>query len=160
MNDNVLGEKGCNEGNPHGTVSNKVKSGVRFVDCDCYNNATNAASSVFGDIASCDLFEYEFLGSTAPEVVFSSFDICLVSTTDSGGRIVANFSQPLPDIIGLQHLANGNIPSDDSVTFFETTCDERGVDSLGNFAYPLFPGYGKFAGTCPYTGKSDMICLR
>ena len=120
----------------------------------------DVTSSAFGDIASCDLFEYEFLGSTAPEIVFSSFDICLVSTTDSGEHIVANFSQPLPDVIGLQYLPNGSAPSDDFVTFFETTCDENGGDALGNFAYPLFPGYGKFAGTCPDTGKFDMIGLR
>jgi hypothetical protein len=82
-----------------------------------------------------------------------------VSTTDRGDGPVANFSQSLPDVIGLKHVQSGNatVGTAGAITFFETTCDEKTVGSLENFAYPLFPGYGKFVDTCPYNGKPYTI---
>ena len=155
--DGGLGNNDCNDWTPNNTVNDAINSGVGFVNCDCFDDATDVSSSSFGDIASCALFDYEVFGYASPHIVASFFDLCLVSTTDSGSGHVANFSQPLPDVIGLQHLPNGNTPFIDSVTYFETTCDEKGVDTLGNFAFPLFPGYGKFAGTCSNSGKPNTM---
>ncbi len=154
--DDVLSGNGCNNLTSNGTINPTINSSVSFVDCDCFDDAIEVSSPSFGDIASCPLFDYEVFGRASPHVAASSFDLCLVSTTDNGNGHVANFSHALPEIIGLKHLPNGNSPYGDSVTFFETSCDENGVDSLGNFAFPLFPGYGKFAGTCPSTGFIDF----
>ena len=140
------------------TVGNTVDSGVQFVDCECYDDAINTSSSSFGDIASCMLFDRLDIPSD------SYFDICVVSTIDIGNGPVATFSQALPEIIGLEHIPYDNMAFGDdgdeatvdevsTSTFFETSCDEKAVDSQGSFAYPLFPGYGKFAGTCPDGGK-------
>ncbi len=155
--DDVLADSGCDDGSMSSKITPTVNSSVSFVDCDCFDDATDVSSSSFGDISSCALFDYDVLGHTSSHVAASSFDLCLVSTTDNGNGSVANFSHPMPEIIGLEHLPNGNTPFCDSVTFFETTCDETGVDSLGNFAFPLFPGYGKFAGTCPNNGKLQAM---
>ena len=155
--DDVLADSGCDDGTTSNKITPTINSSVSFVDCDCFDDATDVFSSSFGDISSCALFDYEVLDHASSHVAASSFDLCLVSTTDHGNGYVANFSHPMPEIIGLEHLPNGNTPFCDSVTFFETTCDEIGVDSLGNFAFPLFPGYGKFAGTCPNNGKPKAM---
>ena len=133
-----------------------INTGVHFVNCDCFDRATDITSTSFGDIASCHVFTHEVLDRTAtPDAKTSHLDICIVSTTDGENGPVADFSRPLPDIIGLKHVPKNDFG--DVVTFFETSCGEKGVDSHGKFAYPLFPGYGKFASTCPYDGKQDAI---
>jgi len=142
------------------TVGSTTDSGVRFVDCGCYDNATDASSPSFGDIASCPLFEHDIWDPTSPNVAANYIDICLVSSIDFGygAGPVANFSHPLPEIIGLQHVPNDGSTSM-VLTYLETSCDNKVVDSQGSFAYPLFPGYGKFAGTCPDHGKFVHFCL-
>ena len=156
-----LEDNGCDDSTSTSTsiVSNILDSGVQFVDCDCFDDATDVSSSSFGDIASCTLFDHAVLDHASPDIAAPYLDLCLVSTTNRGDGPVANFSHSLPNVIGLKHVPNGNTVVGDghAVTFFETSCDEKGIDSLGNFAYPLFPGYGKFAGTCSDNGKPDAI---
>ena len=43
-----------------------------------------------------------------------------------------------------------------AVTFFDTTCNEQVVDDQGRYSYPLFAGFGKFAGTCDSEGFIDF----
>lgn len=156
LDDNGCNYNGCDEWTSVNTTSNEIDSGVQFVDCDCFDDATNISSSSFGDIASCDLFDHKIFYPASSDRAASSFDLCLVSTTNCRNGPVANFSQPLPDVIGLKHFRNGNAAFGNDVTFFETTCDEKGITSSRNFTNPLFPGYGKLAGTCPDIGKPEM----
>ena len=157
MSNENLDDNDCSDLGSPSTLTDDFSTGVHFVDCDCFDSATDAASALFGDIASCPVFTH--VGSdrtTISGATASYLDICIVSTTDDGNEPVATFSEPLPDIIGLKHVPNKSFG--DVVTYFDTSCDEKGADSNGKFAYPLFPGYGKFAGTCPDDGKLEMIC--
>jgi hypothetical protein len=155
----VLDGNGCDDLASTNTLSNTLDSGVQFVDCECFDDVTDVSSSSFGDIASCTIFDHAVLDHASPDIAAPYLYLCLVSTTNRGDGPVANFSHSLPNVIGLKHVPNGNTAFGDghAVTFFETSCDQKGVDSRGNFAYPLFPGYGKFAGTCPDNGKLDVI---
>jgi hypothetical protein len=99
------------------------------------------------------------------------FEVCVVSLTIvEGTGFVVDLTKPLPSILGLKHTP---IEHDDElvnpqVTYFDTTCslDLKDPDDFdddydgywpyeGNY-YPLFPGYGKFAGTCPTKGFIDF----
>lgn len=113
------------------------------------------------------------------------FEVCIVSTTFVDGMgFVVDLTKPLPDILGLKHAPNDEEEdvshnddqvylSSPQVTYFDTTCalhkkqiqvgDNIIIDNSvwnhwpydGDY-YPLFPGYGKFAGTCPTQGFIDF----
>ena len=161
----ILSEKNCDIDIDDDTnIDNNINTGsVYFVDCDCYDTAititSSSSSSSYGDISSCPLYNIESLTYNSPDNTISYFDICLVSAKRRPGEgPVADFSIPLPSVIGLEHIPYDDLASDEDddssqVTFFDTTCNEQVIGNHGSKAYPLGPGYGKFSGTCPNEGE-------
>ncbi|KAL3940398.1 MAG: hypothetical protein SGARI_000982 [Bacillariaceae sp.] len=141
--------------------NNNTLTSVHFVDCDCFDNATNLddMDAVMDASTTCELYEEIPLD-------YDTMDVCLVatsrSTTMDDDDFVLDLSVPLPEIIGLQHdpyfdyIAGIDDPTilGTTVTYFDTTCLSSTAPHLA--ANPLFPGYGKFAATCPDTGFIDF----
>jgi hypothetical protein len=172
VSEQILNEKNCDDIYTDTDIDHINSSGVYFVDCDCYDNAititssSSSSSSSYGDISSCPLYDIESLTYNTPDITISYFEICLVSANRRPGEgPVADFSIPLPSVIGLEHIPYDDLAfgeDDDSaklistamsVTFFDTTCNEQVIGNHGSEAYPLGPGYGKFSGTCPNEGE-------
>lgn len=116
------------------------------------------------------MYDVESLAYNKPDISISYFDVCIVSSIYRPGEgHVADLSKPLPDIIALDHNPYDDLSFDEddnsaklissamAITFFETTCKEQVVGDYGSYAYPLFPGFGKYSGTCPDKGEFVLI---
>jgi hypothetical protein len=141
---------------------------VKFVDCECYDVITNLddIDAALNASSSCLLYDSLPLSYDMMEVTVHYFDICLVSAsrTDITEDFILDLLAPLPDVVGIQHdpYFHSVAGIDDSifvhttVTYFDTTCDLKVKGPHGNLSFPLFPGYGKFATTCPDKGFIDF----
>jgi hypothetical protein len=132
------------------------KTDARFVDCDCYDRLTSSRESD----TPCDLFESISLTTSESS---SSFQMCLVSVTIlRGNELVSDLSSPLPSILGVEYTSFEKVNRTEATwnpnpsrTYFDTTCAYDGA-SMVQYPFPLFPGYGKFPGTCQAEGFIDF----
>ena len=129
---------------------------ARFVDCACLDIISNPRLPRIG----CGLSDSVAMNHGNSS---SFFDVCLVSVIElEKNRVFLDLSSPLPEVIGLKYSGHENEYQTDATwgpygftTYFDTTCN-AGDDSLVPYPYPLFPGYGKFPGTCSDEGFIDL----
>jgi hypothetical protein len=156
----------CDDYSIDATASNLTA--VHFVDCECFANATGLSDigAVIDASATCTLYEELPLDYNTMDMTVDYFEICLVATSRNNTMddFMLDLSVPLPEVIGLLHdpyfdnIAGIDDPTilGTTVTYFDTTCFPKVDGAHGNLAYPLFPGYGKFAATCPDFGFIDF----
>jgi hypothetical protein len=132
---------------------------AKFIDCDCY---ASLLSGLLND--GCALLdEWNILPSDA-----SFSDMCIVSTIqeNDGGPWVPKLNVALPSTLLLHHSAPDVVQEDmnDStadwnqfplITYLDTSCDTSRTSMEGSI--PIYPGYGKFANTCPSQGLIDLM---
>ena len=128
---------------------------ARFIDCACLDVISDPGIPKVG----CGLYESIEMNHW---ISSSFFDVCLVSVIQlSGDRIFHDLSSPLPEVIGIEYSSFENehqtdtSQKNDSTTYFDTTCYVDGNAQVP-YPYPIFPGYGKFPGTCPGEGFIDL----
>lgn len=113
-----------------------------FIDCDCYDSLLKSGSVTS---KQCAITEGQWYIKDSKSYV----DICIVSLDQAK---MIDLTRPLPNPLLLQQdltqeADNWNIFP--LVTMFDTSCE---ADANRDGALPLFPGYGKFANTCPNKG--------
>mmetsp|Transcript_10026 Transcript_10026/g.14166 ORF Transcript_10026/g.14166 Transcript_10026/m.14166 type:complete len:330 (-) Transcript_10026:863-1852(-) len=117
----------------------------QFIDCECYDSIK---SPITFQPYGCTLMDSLTMDDSANT---THVDICVVATQLSGA---IDFTQSLPELIGLVHSSTESEADQPSPTpypfhtYFNTTCSSKGT--------PLFPGYGKFANSCPSKSFIDL----
>ena len=129
---------------------------AKFIDCSCYGSLL---SGLLND--GCALVDEWYVSPS--DAAFS--DICILSAAqdNDGGPWKPKLNVPLPSTLLIhQSTPNGQDMNElkpdwkqyPLITFLDTSCDASRNTTEGSI--PIYPGYGKFANTCPSEGLIDL----
>ncbi|GKY93886.1 hypothetical protein MPSEU_000355500 [Mayamaea pseudoterrestris] len=124
---------------------------IRFLDCDCYDALVEGELGLTEAATTCELHKSMVLA--ASKSYGDAYDLCLVSVSvGANGTAAANFTKPLPPVLGITQA--GQDDHKPLRTYMDTTC--TALDSTMPIVLPLFPGYGKYSGSCANASYIDL----
>jgi len=124
------------------------------MNCNCYDSFIRAGYLDDG----CQVYSQFDISNS------DGHDICIVSTVqDAEGSWKIDLTKPLPSPLILEHSTRDDVTTAESrpdwnevlITMFDTSCDPN-ANGREDGVLPIFPGYGKFASTCPTDGIIDL----